>query len=123
MSVLPESGTESALDAYSRIVTEVAATLTPHVAALRVTGGAGSAVVFTPDGLLLTNAHVVARARGGRAVFSDGTESDARPWLRKPVSTRVRSIALSWSIGLVSAPTTFSTPPPSGACGCAAVGA
>jgi S1-C subfamily serine protease len=80
MSVLPEPGTETALDAYSRIVTSVAADLTPHVAALQVTaadgrGGAGSAVVFTPDGLLLTNAHVVSRARTGRAVFSDGTEA------------------------------------------------
>src|ERR671916_2103743 len=81
MSLAPESGTESALDAYSRIVTAVAADLTPHVAALQVTGpggssGAGSAVVFTGDGLLLTNAPVVARAARGRAVFGDGTESD-----------------------------------------------
>jgi len=83
MSVLPEPGThtEDALDAYSRIVTAVAADLTPHVAALQVTdsqgrGGAGSAVVFTPDGLLLTNAHVVSRAHRGRAVFSDGSEAD-----------------------------------------------
>src|SRR3982751_3758076 len=80
MSALPEPGTEaapeSALDAYSRIVTTVAADLTPHVAALQVPGGAGFAVVFTPDGLLLTNAHVVARSQRGRAVFSDGSESD-----------------------------------------------
>ncbi len=81
MSVAPDPDVESALDAYSRIVTAVAADLTPHVAALEVTGrdgrsGAGSAVVFTGDGLLLTNAHVVARAARGRAVFSDGTESD-----------------------------------------------
>src|SRR5215218_11066818 len=81
MSLAPESGTESALDAYSRIVTAVASDLTPHVAALQVTGddgrgGAGSAVVFTGDGLLLTNAHVVARARSGRAVFADGAEAD-----------------------------------------------
>jgi S1-C subfamily serine protease len=74
-----ESGT--ALDAYSRIVTTVAADLAPHVAALEVTGadgrgGAGSAVVVSADGLLLTNAHVVASARHGRAVFSDGSESD-----------------------------------------------
>src|SRR5688500_8841472 len=76
MSVVPEPDVTAALDAYSRIVTAVAADLTPHVAALEVTGrdgrgGAGSAVVFTPDGLLLTNAHV-----GGRAVFSDGAEAD-----------------------------------------------
>src|SRR3712207_3150161 len=70
---------ETALDAYSRIVTTVAADLTPHVAALEVRGadgrsGAGSAVVVGDAGILLTNAHVVARARAGRAVFSDGTE-------------------------------------------------
>src|SRR5829696_8021936 len=74
-----DPATETALDAYSRIVTAVASDLTPHVAALQVTGddgrGAGSAVVFTADGLLLTNAHVVARARWGRAVFADGTEA------------------------------------------------
>ncbi len=36
--------------------------------------GAGSAVVFTADGFLLTSAHVVAGASGGEASFSDGTE-------------------------------------------------
>jgi S1-C subfamily serine protease len=75
------SGT-SALDAYSEVVTSVAADLTPRVAALEVTrrradgrfaAGAGSAVVFTKDGFLLTNAHVVGRADAGRASFSDGT--------------------------------------------------
>jgi S1-C subfamily serine protease len=84
MSLAPEPGThpdvESPLDAYSRIVTAVAADVTPHVAAVQVTardgrGGAGSAVVFTDDGLLLTNAHVVARAASGVAVFSDGSEA------------------------------------------------
>jgi S1-C subfamily serine protease len=82
MSLAPESDTAAAeaLDAYSRIITAVAADLTPHVAALQVTGSdgrgsAGSAVVFTGDGLLLTNAHVVGRATRGVAVFSDGTEA------------------------------------------------
>ncbi|SNR55082.1 S1C family serine protease [Blastococcus mobilis] len=81
MSVAPEPATEPALDAYSRIVTAVAADLTPHVAALQVTGrdgrgGAGSAVVVSGNGLLLTNAHVVSRAARGVAVFSDGSEAD-----------------------------------------------
>jgi S1-C subfamily serine protease len=72
---------DSPLDAYSQIVTEVAAALTPKVASLRVprAGGRGggeslgSAVVYTGDGFLLTNAHVVGRAQGGTALFSDGT--------------------------------------------------
>ena len=69
------------LDAYSQIVAGVAAQLTPKVASLRVprrgSGGRGeslgSAVVFTADGFLLTNAHVVGQASGGTAAFWDGT--------------------------------------------------
>jgi S1-C subfamily serine protease len=81
MSAGPEPDVEPALDAYSRIVTAVAAEVTPHVAALQVTGrdgrgGAGSAVVVSADGLLLTNAHVVGQTSWGRAVFSDGSEAD-----------------------------------------------
>jgi S1-C subfamily serine protease len=56
--------------------------LTQSVAAIEVrhrrpdgtlTGGAGSAVVFTDDGFLLTNAHVVGNAEAARLTFSDGT--------------------------------------------------
>jgi S1-C subfamily serine protease len=67
------------LDAYSQVVSGVAATVLPSVAALSVRsprgGGAGSGVVFTTDGFLLTSAHVVAGAAGGSAEFADGTES------------------------------------------------
>lgn len=67
------------LDAYSQVVTRVAEELTPHVAALEVRQshgvGTGSAVVFTEDGFLLTNAHVVGDAPGGNLAFPDGTES------------------------------------------------
>jgi len=69
----------AALDAYSNVVTSVAASLLPSVAALAVRtprgAGAGSAVTFTDDGFLLTNAHVVAGANGGTASFADGTET------------------------------------------------
>src|ERR671933_2310208 len=77
---------EEALDAYSRAVTSVAERLGPAVANLRVArrvrggrvlDGGGSAVVITPDGFLLTSAHVVARTAGsGRASFVDGRELD-----------------------------------------------
>ncbi|MCA1670988.1 MAG: trypsin-like peptidase domain-containing protein [Actinobacteria bacterium] len=63
------------LDSYSRTVSSVAAALIPHVASLRIGPGAGSAVVFAADGLLLTNAHVVGRAQHGVAAFTDGTET------------------------------------------------
>ncbi|MFL5945825.1 MAG: S1C family serine protease, partial [Gaiellaceae bacterium] len=65
---------EEALDAYSQAVISVAERLSPSVANVRIRRGAGSAVVITPDGFLLTSAHVVARSRGGRVSFVDGQE-------------------------------------------------
>jgi S1-C subfamily serine protease len=65
-----------AMDAYSRVVSTVAATVTRHVASVRLGNGGGSAVVFTEDRHLLTNAHVVGRSRHGVATFSDGSEVD-----------------------------------------------
>lgn len=65
------------MDAYSAIVTSVAAKLTPRVAALRLNArgreSAGSAVVLTAESHLVTNAHVVGEANGGSAEFADGT--------------------------------------------------
>ena len=75
---------EEALDAYSQAVVTVAERLSPSVANLRVSrrvrggrvlDGGGSSVVITPDGFMLTSAHVVARTEGrGRASFVDGRE-------------------------------------------------
>jgi S1-C subfamily serine protease len=92
------------LDAYSQIVSGVAGRLTPKVASLRVPhqgsqgsqgsrgsrGGTGeslgSAVVFTGDGFLLTNAHVVGQANSGTAAFSDGTSIPFRVVGADPLS-------------------------------------
>ena len=80
------------LDAYSQIVTGVAERLTPKVASLRVPrGGAraeslGSGVVFTGDGFLLTNAHVVGASTNGTAEFSDGTSAPFRVVGADPLS-------------------------------------
>jgi S1-C subfamily serine protease len=52
----------------------VAERLSPSVASLRVRRGAGSGVVITPDGFMLTSAHVVGRARHVQASFTDGRE-------------------------------------------------
>jgi S1-C subfamily serine protease len=73
---------DDALDAYSLIVTDVASHVLPSVASLRVGGrqgrgqGAGSAVIITPDGFLVTSAHVVAGNRQGQATLIDGDEFD-----------------------------------------------
>jgi S1-C subfamily serine protease len=73
---------QDALDAYSAIVTTVAEKVLPSVASLRIGrggrgfGGAGSGVVITPDGFLVTSAHVVAAGGSASASFLDGTEYD-----------------------------------------------
>jgi S1-C subfamily serine protease len=86
--------TAEPLDAYSQVVAGVAAELTPKVASLRVphSGGGmrgeglGSAVIYTPDGFLLTNAHVVGRSDHGNAVFSDGASAAFRVVGADPLS-------------------------------------
>jgi len=77
-------GDREALDAYSRVVTHVADALGPSVANLRIRGrrgwatGGGSGVVITPDGFMLTSAHVVAGpGRRVRASFTDGSDLEA----------------------------------------------
>ena len=83
----PPPGTEpadAALDAYSRAVIAVATALAPSVANLQVRRrtrrgpavGAGSGVVISPDGFLITSAHVMEGSRRGTATFGDGREAD-----------------------------------------------
>src|SRR3954451_24510283 len=91
------------LDSYSRTVSAVAAEVTPRVAAVRIGRGSGSAVVIPGDGVLVTNAHVVAGARRGgggvvttarvgaaprrgRADFLDGVQVPVRVLGADPLS-------------------------------------
>jgi S1-C subfamily serine protease len=85
-----------ALDAYSNAVIAVAENVGPSVVSLRVMrrvrggrvpAGAGSAVALTPDGYLVTNAHVVgSRVTGGRATFADGHDARFEVVGRDPLS-------------------------------------
>jgi S1-C subfamily serine protease len=82
---------EEPLDAYSRAVVEAAERVSPSVAAVEVlrggrTRGSGSAVAITPDGFLLTSAHVVAGGDGVRATFHDGRVLGAEVRGRDPLS-------------------------------------
>jgi S1-C subfamily serine protease len=79
----PLPSEEEALDAYSQVVTSVAERVLPSVASLRISRrlyggrqaqGSGSAVAITPDGFLVTSAHVVEGVDRGRASMTDGRE-------------------------------------------------
>lgn len=66
-----------ALDAFSRVVVQVSEQLQPAVVNLRPVarrGGSGSGFVFSSEGLLLTNHHVVANQDRVRVRFNDGRE-------------------------------------------------
>jgi S1-C subfamily serine protease len=74
---------EEPLDAYSRAVVGVVEQVGPAVVSIsraskRGPAGAGSGVLFAPDGYVLTNAHVAAGADELELGFTDGTSSAAR---------------------------------------------
>jgi len=87
---------DEALDAYSRVVSSVAETVAPSVANLRVSrrmrggrfvDGGGSGFVISPDGFMLTSAHVVDGSRRTvHASFVDGREDTAEVVGADPLS-------------------------------------
>src|SRR6267378_1564524 len=86
----PEPDDTEALDAFSRSVVQVAEQLRPAVVHLEARkgrrGGSGSGVLYTPDGFLLTNHHVVQTSERVRVRLTDGRELAGRvvgadPWM------------------------------------------
>lgn len=82
VTALPRGRDEHALDAYSRAIVDVVDTVGPCVASLAVRRwrreGAGSGFVVAPDGVLLTNSHVVHGASHVQVRLRDGSELRGR---------------------------------------------
>lgn len=70
--MIPRPDDSDLLDAYSAAVIHAVDAVGPAVVKIDTGRGGGSGVVFTPDGLILTNSHVVDRARSLTAVMPDG---------------------------------------------------
>ncbi len=95
-SAPPPPGESGALDAYSAAVVGAVEAVGPAVVsvyvggsaddAARARGGAGSGVVVTPDGYILTNEHVVQRTQSARVAFVEGRSVVAEVVGRDPAT-------------------------------------
>jgi S1-C subfamily serine protease len=76
-SMLPQPDDSTLLDAYSQAVIQAVGIVGPAVVKIDAERGGGSGVVFTPDGLILTNCHVVDGARRLTVMLPDGRSMPA----------------------------------------------
>ena len=117
----PASTDDELLDAYSRTVIHAVETTGPAVVKIELDrrGAVGSGVLFTPDGFILTNSHVVAQTSHVRVTLPDGRSARADlvghdphtdlavvrldgsglPWARLGDSKRVRVGQIAIAIG------------------------
>jgi S1-C subfamily serine protease len=70
--MLPQPDDAVLLDAYSSAVIHAVETVGPAVVKIDAGRGGGSGVLFTPDGLILTNCHVVENSGPLTVVMTDG---------------------------------------------------
>jgi S1-C subfamily serine protease len=75
--MIPQLDDSALLDAYSQAVIGAVDIVGPAVVKIDVERGGGSGVVFTPDGLILTNCHVVDGAKKLKVMLPDGRSMPA----------------------------------------------
>jgi len=75
MLAQPDDG--ALLDAYSSAVIAAVEAVGPAVVKIDAAQGGGSGVLFTPDGLILTNSHVVEKSARLMVVMTDGRSMQA----------------------------------------------